>query len=157
MVMCIRRNRIILRLVALPAVILALISLTACPIIVPPLVHYYKTRDAYVGTVTLNAKAEEVYSEIVSLAEKRVKEGKVKITNKAKQILYLEVTDGVQTAGVKVNKLSDKLSQMVITADIPPTEGESKEREKEREKELTAKIMRNICEGLNQNCQLVEQ
>jgi len=146
-----------LRLVGLPVVFLTVMSLMACFAAIPPLVHYYKTKDAYVATVTLNVEAEEVYSEVVSLAEKRVQEGKIRITNEAKQILYLEVTDGVQTANVKVNKVNKRLSNMVITANIPQTEGVSKEQEKEREEDLAARIMTNVCQALNQNCQLVEQ
>ena len=145
------------RVVGWAVVFLAVMSLTACFIAVPPLVHYYKTKDAYVATVTLKVNAEKAYDEVVSLAEKRVQEGKIKITNNAKQIMFIEVTDGVQTAGVKVNKVNERLSSMVITADIPASKAVSKELEKEREKELAAKIMRNICEGLNQSCQMVER
>jgi hypothetical protein len=35
-----------LRLMSLPVVFLTVMSLMACPIIIPPAVHYYETRDA---------------------------------------------------------------------------------------------------------------
>lgn len=151
------KKRMVVRVVGWAVVFVTVMSLMACFAAIPPLVHYYKTRDAYVGTVALNMKAEQAYNEIVNLAEERVREGKIKITNNAKQILFLEITDGVQSAGIKVNTLTERQCNMVITADIPASKEVSKELEKEREKELAARIMRIICEELNQNCQLVEQ
>jgi hypothetical protein len=146
-----------LRLVGLPVVFLLVMSLLACPIIIPPAVHYYKTRDAYVATVTLKVEAEKVYNAVVTVAEEKASDGTIKITNKAPQILFLEATDGVQTVGVKVNKVRTRQTNMVITANIPEKEGMSKEFEKDREKELAARVMKNICQVLNQNCTLVEQ
>jgi len=157
MVLRIPNNRIILRLIGLPAVFLALVSLTACPVIIPPAVNYYKTRDAYVATVTLKVEAEKVYDAVVSVAEEKASDGTIKITNKAPQILFLEATDGVQTVSVKVNKVRTRQTNMVITANIPEQEGVSKELEKNREKELAARTMTNICQELNQNCTLVER
>ena len=110
-----------------------------------------------VATVTMNANADKVYSEILSQVDKRVEEGKVKILNKEKENQYLEVTDGVQTAAIKVNKVEENLTNMVITANIPTAEGVSEELEKQREKELAARIMKNVCQGLNLKCELVEQ
>jgi hypothetical protein len=146
-----------LRLVGLPVVFLTVMSLLACPVIIPPAVNYYKTRDAYVATVTLKVKAEKVYNAVVSVAEEKASEGKIEITNKAPQILFIEATDGVQTVSVKVNKVRTRQTNMVITANIPDKEGVSEELEKNREKELAARTMKNICQVLNQNCTLVEQ
>ena len=146
-----------LRLVGLPVVFLIVMSLLACPIIIPPAVHYYKTRDAYVATVTLKVEAEKVYDAVVTVAEEKASEGHIKITDKAPQILYLEATDGVQTVSVKVNKVRTRQTNMVITANIPDKEGVSKELEKNREKELAARTMTTICQVLKQNCTLVEQ
>lgn len=146
-----------LRLVGLPVVFLTVMSLLACPIIIPPAVNYYKTRDAYVATVTLRVEAEKVYDAVVTVAEEKARDGKIEITNKAPQILYLEATDGVQTVSVKVNKVRKKETNMVITANIPDQEGVADELEKNREKELAARAMKNICQVLNQNCTLVEQ
>lgn len=157
MVVRIPRSRIKLRLIGLPVVFLTVMSLLACPIIIPPAVNYYKTRDAYVATVTLKVAAEKVYNAVVTVAEEKASDGTIKITNKAPQILFLEATDGVQTVSVKVNKVRTRQTNMVITANIPDKEGVSKEFEKNREKELAARTMRNICQVLNQNCTLVEQ
>ena len=98
-----------------------------------------------------------MYSEIVSLAEQREKEGKIEITNKAKQILYLEATDGVQTASLKVNKVGKGISNIVITSNVPDTEELSEALEKDREKEIAVRIIRDVCQALNQSCELVEQ
>ena len=146
-----------LRLVGLPVVFLIVMSLLACPVIIPPAVNYYKTRDAYVAIVTLKVEAEKVYNAVVSVAEEKASDGTIEITNKAPQILFLEATDGVQTVSVKVNKVRTRQTNMVITANIPDKEGVSKEFEKNREKELAARTMKNICQVLNQNCTLVEQ
>ena len=146
-----------LRLVGLPVVFLTVMSLLACPIIIPPAVNYYKTRDAYVATVTLKVKAEKVYDAVVTVAEEKARDGKIEITNKAPQILYLEATDGVQTVSVKVNKVRTRQTNMVITANIPDQEGVADKLERNREQELAARAMRNICQALNQSCELVEQ
>ena len=151
------RKGIGLRLVGLPVVFLTVMSLMACFAAIPPAVHYYETRDAYVASVTLKVDAEKVYSEVVSLAEQRQKEGKIKITNEAKQILFLEATDGAQTAGIKVNKAGKGLSHLVITSDIPKDEGMSEKLQKDREKELAVRIVREVCQALNQSCEIVEQ
>ena len=145
------------RLMSLPVVFLTVMSLMACFAAIPPAINYYKTRDAYVATVTLKVKAEKVYDAVVTVAEEKASGGKIEITNKAPQILYLEATDGVQTVNVKVNKVGKGISNMVITADIPDKEGVSEELEKNREIELAARAMKNICQALNQSCQLVEQ
>ena len=146
-----------LRLFGLSVVFMTVLSLMACFAAIPLAVHYYKTRDTYVATVTMNANADKVYSEILSQVDKRVEEGKVKILNKEKENQYIEVTDGVQTAAIKVNKVEENLTNMVITANIPTAEGVSEELEKQREKELAARIMKNVCQGLNLKCELVEQ
>ena len=145
------------RVVGLAVVFLALMSMMACFIFIPPAMNYYKTRDAYVATVTLKVDAGKVYSEVVSLAEKQQRERKIKITNKAPEILFLEATDGVQTAAIKVNKVGNGLSHMVITADIPDKKGVSMELDKNREKELAVRIATNVCQALNQDCQLGER
>ena len=146
-----------LRLMSLPVVFLTVMSLLACPVIIPPAVNYYKTSDAYVATVTLKVEAEKVYDAVVTVAEEKASDGKIEITNKAPQILYLEATDGVQTVSVKVNKVRKRETNMVITANIPDQEGVADELERNREQELAARVMRNICQALNQSCELVEQ
>ena len=146
-----------LRLVGLPVVLLTVMSLMACIFAIPPAVHYYKTRDAYVATVTVKVEAQKAFDAVVSLAKQKEEEGKIKITNDAPEILFLEATDGVQTASIKVNKVHRRVSNMVITANIPDKEGVSEELERSREQELAARVMRQVCQALNQSCQLVEQ
>ena len=143
--------------VGLAFVLLTLPSLMACFAFIPPIVNAYKTRDSYVATVSLKVKAEKVYSELVSVAEQKASERKIKITNKAPEILFLEVEDGVQTAGIKVNKVGEGMSNMVITATIPDTKGVSMELDKNREKELAVRIATNVCQAFHQDCQLSEQ
>ena len=146
-----------LRLVGLPVVFLTVMSLMACFAAIPPAVHYYETRDAYVASVTIKLDAEKVYDAVVTVAEEKASDGKIEITNKAPQILFLEATDGVQTAGIKVNKAGKGLSHLVITSDIPENEGVSKALQEDREKELAVRIVREVCQALNQSCELVEQ
>ena len=146
-----------LRIVGLALIFLTLMSLMACFIVIPPIVNAYKTRHSYVATVTLKVDAGKVYSELVSVAEQKASEGKIKITNKAPEILFVEVADGVQTAGIKVNKVGERMSNMVITANIPDTKGVSVELDENREKELAVRIAMNVCQTLNQDCQLGEQ
>jgi hypothetical protein len=43
----------------------------ACFAFIPPIVNAYKTRHSYVATVSLKVKAEEVYSELVSVVNMR--------------------------------------------------------------------------------------
>lgn len=145
------------RVVGLAVVYLTLMSLMACFAVIPPAVNIYKTRDAYIATVHLKVDAGKVYGEVVSLAEKMERERKIKITNKAPEILFLEATDGRQTAAIKVNKVGARLSTMVITASIPDRKGESMALDKNREQELAVRITTNVCQALNQDCQLVQQ
>ena len=146
-----------LRLVGLALIFLTLMSLMACFVVIPPIVNAYKTRHAYVASVTLKVDAGKVYSELVSVAEQKASEGKIKISNKAPEILFLEVADGVQTAGIKVNKVGEGMSNMVITANIPDTKGVSVELDKNREKELAVRIATNVCQSFNQDCQIAAQ
>jgi hypothetical protein len=157
MIVRMKRNEFKLRLVGLPVVFLTLMSLMACIMAIPPAVHYYKTRDAYVATVTVKVEAQKVFDAVVSIAKQKEKEGKIKITNDAPQILFLEATDGVQTASIKVSKVHRRVSNMVITADIPKDKGMSKKLQKDREQELAVRIVRGVCQELNQSCELVEQ
>ena len=58
---------------------------------------------------------------------------------------------------LKVNKVHKGISHLVITSDIPKHKGMSKKVQMYREQELAARIMRDICQALNQSCELVEQ
>jgi hypothetical protein len=104
-------------------------------------------------------KIERYFSEALGIhaAEQKASERKIKITNKAPEILFLEVEDGVQTAGIKVNKVGEGMSNMVITATIPDTKGVSMELDKNREKELAVRIATSVCQAFNQDCQLSER
>jgi hypothetical protein len=142
----------------LSLVLLAAISLTACPAAIPLAIYYYKTHDNYVATAEVKVDAEKVFAAAVSLVEKRKEEGKIKdILTKDDSKLFLEVTDGRQKASAKVIPIKSGVSKLVVTADVPDTKEMSEELERQKEQELALRIMKNICDELGVNYQLIEE
>ena len=139
-----------------PAVLLvaclAAISLQACIVAIPLVISYFKTDENYVAEVDTRKSADEVWTRIVPLAEKSEAEGRIKILKKNDTERLLKVTDGVQTAEVKVFPLGEGESSIIVLATVP--EGEKK---RERGQELAARIMKGLCKEAEVECILVEK
>ena len=134
--------------------ILSVIFFLGCVAAIPVVVYYYSTDNNYVATAEVRKNADDLWLDLLRLAERRAAEaeGKIEILKKNNTERLLEVTDGVQTASVKIIPDGRRKSKLVITADVPKGE----EKELDKEKELAARIMKTLCEEAKAECKLVE-
>jgi len=95
--------------------------------------------------------AEKVYATAVSMAEEK----DLKVLKKEDEKLYLEVTDGKQTASFKAEATDKGNTIMTIVASLPPEE--TKELKKEGEKELALRIVNRVCDRLEVQCTITKQ
>jgi len=121
-------------------------------IFLAPIIAYKQLKNkGYEATAQMSATAEKVYSAVVSSAEEKAP--KIKIVKKEDENMFLEVTDGVQTASVKVKKVNDEeKSEITVTASVPKEEGQEKEARTEKEKELALRIVELLCAKLDVEC-----
>jgi len=135
--------------------LLSVILFLGCVAVIPIAVYYYNTDDNYVATAETRRNADDLWLDILRFAERRVKEaqGKITILERNDTERLLEVTDGFQTASVKIIPEGRRKSKLVIIANVP--KGEEKELEKEQE--LAARIMKKLCEEAKAECKLVEE
>ena len=126
-------------------------------IFLAPVIAYKKlTNKGYEATAQMSATAEKVYSAAVSIA--REKKQKIRIVKKEDENMFLEVTDGVQTASVKVKKAGDEeMSEITVTASVPKKEGQEKEAKTEKEKELALRIVKLLCKKLEVECTVTKE
>jgi len=131
-------------------------------IFLAPVVAYkYATKDkGYEATAEMPAPAEKVYSAAVAAAEEKAP--KIQILKKEDENMFLEVTDGVQTASVKVEKAAEEgKSGITVKATIPKEEGQEKEKakemQKEKEKELALRIIHLLCAKLEVECTVTKE
>ena len=134
--------------------ILSVIFFLGCVAAIPVAVYYYKTHKHYVAHAEVRKNADDLWLAVLRLAERRAAEaeGKIEILKKNNTERLLEVTDGVQTASVKIIPDGRRKSKLVITADVPKGE----EKELDKEKELAARIMKRLCEEAKAECKLAE-
>lgn len=117
---------------------------------------YLKKDKGYEATAEMPAPAEKVYNAAVSIAEEKAP--KIQIVKKEDESMFLEVTDGVQTASVKVKKGSEEgKSGITVTADLPKEEGQEKEAEETKEKELALRIVNLLCTKLEVECTVTKE
>jgi len=102
------------------------------------------------------AAPEKVYSTAVSMAQEKAPD--IKIVKKEDENMFLEVTDGVQTASVTVKKAAEEgKSDLTILATVPKEEGQEKEVQKNKEKELAHRIVYMMCTKLEVECTLTKE
>ena len=141
------------RSVGLSAVFLAAIFFVGCIAAIPVAVYYFETDENYVAEADARKSPDELWPEIVQLAEKAKAEGRIEILKKDDTKRLIKATDGVQTAEIKVTPRGKRESRVTIIANVPKGE----EREREREQELAARIMKRLCEEAKAGCKLVEE
>lgn len=136
---------------------LALATSAMGMIFLAPIIIYKSIKNkGYEATVQMSATADKVYGAAVSGAEEKAP--KIKIVKKEDENMFLEVTDGVQTASVKVKKASDEeKSDVTITASVPKEEGQEKEAKTEKEKELALRIAELLCKKLEVECTVTKE
>ena len=105
---------------------LVILLLQGCIAAAPLLVKHFKGPKHAGATFEIDKSAPVVYDYLVKLAEKRQAQGKLSISARNDKDHFVQITDGVRTAGVKVVWLGTNRSQVVIAAD-PGNSGETKE------------------------------
>jgi len=139
-------------MVMLASLVLAAFSMGL--IILAPIVAYkYMKKDGgYEAKAQMPATAEKVYSAAVGIAEEKAP--KIQIVKKEDENMFLEVTDGMQTASLTVKKTDDaEKSEITVIASVPKQEGLEKEVKKEIEKELALRIVELLCTRLEVQCE----
>ena len=126
-------------------------------IFLAPVILYKASKNkGYEATAQMAAPADTVYSAAVSSAEEKAP--KIKIVKKEDENMFLEVTDGKQTASVKVMKTNDEgKSEVTVKASVPKEEGQEKEAKNEKEKELALRIVDNLCKKLEVECTITKE
>lgn len=141
--------------VVLTSMVLA-VSAMGLIFLAPIVIYKYAKKDkGYEATAVMPAPAEKVYSTAVAIAEEKAP--KIQIVKKEVETMFLEVTDGVQTASVTVKKAAEEgNSDLTVLANIPKEEGQEKEVQKEKEKELALRIVDLLCNKLEVQCTIKE-
>jgi hypothetical protein len=134
---------------------LAATFFAGCIAAVPIIVHYAKGDDGYVATAEVNESADELWQSVTQLADKRVAEGRGKIVEKEDSDRLMKVTDGIQTAEVKVDPKEGGGSEIIVRADIP--DEKDKKVEEKKEEELALRIMKDLCEEAEADCKIVKK
>jgi hypothetical protein len=117
---------------------------------------YMKKDKGYEAIVQMPAAPEKVYSTAVSMAQEKAPD--IKIVKKEDENMFLEVTDGVQTASVTVKKAAEEgKSDLTILATVPKEEGQEKEVQKDKERELAHRIVYMMCTKLEVECTLTKE
>ncbi len=127
------------------------LSVLGCIAAIPVAVMYMKDANQAVAKAEMPAPADKVYATAVSMAEEK----DVKILKKEDEKLYLEVTDGVQTASFKAEPEGDQKTAVIVTSTVT-SEG-TKEEKKTQEKELALRIINRVCERLEVQCTITKQ
>jgi len=137
---------------------MAMASFTMGLVFLAPIAIYkYSKKDkGYEAIVQMPAAPEKVYSTAVSMAQEKAPD--IKIVKKEDENMFLEVTDGVQTASVTVKKAAEEgKSDLTILATVPKEEGQEKEVQKNKEKELAHRIVYMMCTKLEVECTLTKE
>ena len=142
-----------LRSVGTLAVFLAAMSLLACVTTISVAVYYFKTDDNYVAEADAISSADEVWAAIVRRGKQAEADGRAKIIKSNSTKRLMKITDGVQTANLKVIPLEESKSRVTIVASLPKGE----ERDKKREKELALTMMKGLCEEAQAECKFIKK
>ncbi len=122
----------------------------------PVLAYKYMKKDkGYEVIGQMQAAPEKIYNAAVKMAEEKAP--KIKIVKKEDENMFLEVTDGVQTASIKVKKAEEEKSEFTILASVPKEEGQKKEVQKDKEKELAYRLVYLMCTKLDAECSLTKE
>ena len=132
-------------------------SAMALIFLAPVALYKYSKKDkGYEAIVQMPATPEKVYSAAVSMAEEKAPE--IKIVKKEDKDMFLEVTDGIQTASATVKKSAEEgKSELTVLATVPKEEGQEKEVQKDKERELAHRIVYMMCTKLEVECSLIKE
>ena len=152
-----RKNSIYRKMTILVAFMVMATFTMGLIFLAPIAVYKYSKKDkGYEAIVQMPAAPEKVYGAAVSMAQEKAPD--IKIVKKEDENMFLEVTDGVQTASVTVKKAAEEgKSDLTILATVPKEEGQEKEVQKNKEKELAHRIVYMMCTKLEVECTLTKE
>ena len=136
-----------------PAILVTVLFMMSCVAAIPIAIKYAKTANQTKAKAEIPLPAEKVYRTAVDLA----KEKGFQIVKQEDDKLYLEITDGVQTASLKAEAAGSDKTAITVIGTLPSRQGEEKEQRKEKEKELTLRVVDRLCERLNEKCTIVPE
>ena len=139
-----RKNRIAKRFLGYLIAVFTTISLLGCIAAVPVAVHYYKSSKYFTATLQINEKADTIYQIIIREIQETPD---VQIKERDDEKFHVEVTKGEQYGSFKVNSISKKVSNVIITVDAG---------EKEEDKLLAKKVVKRICDEIKAPCKTIE-
>ncbi len=142
------------RSLVFPGILVTALFIVSCIAAIPVAIKYAKTASQTKARAEMPVSAEKAYGTAVTMVNERAD---VKILKKDDDRMFLEVTDGVQTASLKAVAAGSEKSEITITASLPSQEGEEKEHRKAREKELTLRLVKRLCERLEVKCTIVKE
>jgi len=122
------------------------IALMGCVAAIPIAIHYYKTTTEYVATAEVTKPAENVYAVMVKEAE-GAGPG-MKIVKRDDTHRLIEISDGTQSASIKVIEEEGQETQIVVTATLV---------EREKQKELALGVLLFLCNKYGEQCQVSEK
>ena len=122
------------------------IALMGCVAVIPIAIHYYKTSSEYVATAEVNRPSDNVYAAVVKEAE-GAGPG-MKIIKRDDSNRLIEISDGTQTASIKVIEEEGKETQIVVTASLV---------EREKQKELALGVLLFLCNKYGEQCKVMEE
>lgn len=134
----------VVRLLGVLFTFLTVTSFVACVAAVPVAVRYYKSSKFQTATVQVNAKAEDVYRTALRLIDE---DPQIKLLKKDDKKFMVEAEKGELQGSIKTTSISEKQSQLVVTADAG---------EKEEDKKLALRIVTRICDKLGVKYTVVE-
>jgi len=133
-------------------VFLTALFMVSCVAAIPIAIKYAESSSQTKAKAEIPLPAGKVYRTAVDLA----KEKGLRIVKQEDEKLYLEITDGVQTASLSAVAAGSNKTEITVIATLPSQEGEEKQR-KEKEKELTLRVVDRLCERLAVRCTLVTE
>jgi len=122
------------------------IALMGCVLAIPIAIHYYKTSTGYVATAEVNKPADNVYAVVVKEAE-GAGPG-MKIVKRDDSQRLIDISDGTQTASIKVIEEDSRETQIVVTATLV---------EREKQKELALQVLLFLCDKYGEECKVKER
>ena len=122
------------------------IALMGCVAVIPIAIHYYKTSSEYVATAEVTKPAENVYAVVVKEAEGAG--SGMKIVKRDDSHRLIEISDGTQSASIKVIEEEGRETQIVVTATLV---------EREKQKELALGVLLFLCNKYGEQCKVMEE
>ena len=139
------------RELSLAVILVTALSMLSCIAAIPLVVKYVKEQNQTKAKAEMPIPAEKVYQTAVSMAEEKG----LQLLKKEDEKLYLEVTDGVQTASLKAVSMADGKTEITVVATVASEE--AKEKKKEQEQELALRVINRLCERLKEKCTIEQQ